>query len=223
MAQPAAGYLQLVYSFWAIYGSSYHQTFIKYPARARFARFPIIIPAEKTFSNPGLPVVYLSPMDVYLSPLSPYGCLFVPWKNRYKPWIVYLSPLSLMVVYLSPLSPMAVFLSPMSPMDVYLSPMSVCHTHVYLSPFPPYGCLFVPFSPLWLSICPLCLSHSCLFVPFLPLCLSICPLCLSVTLMSICPLWHPMVVYLSPGKTVTNPGHTQCDTLKKCYKHLILD
>ena len=35
--------------------------------------------------------------------------------------------------------------------------------------------------------------------------LSICPLW-----MSICPLCPPMVVYLSPGKTVTNPGLSIC-------------
>ena len=142
------------------------------------------------------------PKVVYLSPLSLHGCLFVP----FVPLWLSICPLE------KPLQTLDCLFVPFVPHGCLFVP---CIPHGCLFvPYVPYGCLFVPY---------VCLSHSCLFVPFLPLCLSICPLCLSVTLMSICPLWHPMVVYLSPGKTVTNPGHTQCDTLKKCYKHLILD
>ena len=109
MAQPAAGYLQLVYSFWAIYGSSYHQTFIKYPAWARFARFPIIIPAERPFQT----------LDCLLSncplwkwfPLLLRSLFAPPFSRRLD---LSLSPfplLSRLCVWLLPKKPLCSFIS----------------------------------------------------------------------------------------------------------------
>ena len=128
--------------------------------------------------------------------------LSFPWKNLFKPCIACCQFVPFVPLWLStcPLE------KPLQTLDCLFVPF-VPHGCLFV-PFIPHGCLFVPYVPYGCLFVPyVCLSHSCLFVPLSPLWLSICPLFppmvvylspLSVTLMSICPLFTPMLVYLSP-------------------------